>query len=105
MQLIELNMEPDPNNGPMLQQFIRMLREICAAIGMGENLANDMTSIMGSLSLIDVQQKEVFMAHGATIEDKELMEKSIVSPVSAVEPILQEIRGEGGRSKHSVDWS
>lgn len=93
MQLIEMNMTEIPENGPMLKQLMRMLNEMFAAIGTGANFAKDMKSMMEKAGLVDVEETEVLNAHGATIKDTSLMQKSIISPVSAVGPILQVFKG------------
>lgn len=89
MQLIEMNTDPNPDNGPMFEQFIRILRELFATVGVGANFAKDIAGMMEKLGLKDVQSKELFVAHGAKIANENLREKSIASPCSAIAPILQ----------------
>lgn len=93
LQLVEMDVDPTPSNGPMLDQFMRMLRELFSLIGLGPNFAIHMADNMKSIGLKNVESKEVYVAHGATIKDKSLLEKSIVSPTSAVAPILAAFTG------------
>lgn len=87
LQLIEMNTDPNPDNGPMMNQFMRMLQELFSAIGLGGNFALDIADHMKNLGLTNVQSEEIHVDHGVTIQDKSLLEKSIVSPCSAVAPI------------------
>ena len=94
MQLIEMDVDPVPRNGPMLNQFLRMLSEMFSAIGVGANFGKDLKKTMEEAGLESVEQRVVYAAHGATIEDKSLLQKSIESPCAAVEPVTQVFKGE-----------
>lgn len=94
LQLVEMNTDPIPGNGPMLNQFMQMLGELFSLIGIGGNFAQGMADNMESAGLKNVESKEVYVAHGATIKDKSLLEKSIVSPTSAVAPVLAAFTGQ-----------
>lgn len=92
LQLVEIDTDPIPETPPEMEHFMGMMRALFAGIGLG-NFANQLSAWMKELGLRDVHEKVVHSAHGETIGDKSLKEKSMASLCSAVTPVTQVLQG------------
>ncbi|TKA71291.1 hypothetical protein B0A55_07593 [Friedmanniomyces simplex] len=86
-------MDPIPHNPPVLKSFFEIMRRLFETTGgAGGNLSKRLRGWMEEAGLKRVEEKVGYAAHGEAIDGKDLKQKSIDSPCSAVAPILMVVR-------------
>ncbi|MCJ1247526.1 hypothetical protein MMC30_004740 [Trapelia coarctata] len=92
LQLVEVDTDSVPDNGPALRSFLNYAQQMSAASGMGPNLAKDLAGAMQKAGLQNVEQQSIDIMHGFKNKDESLKQKSIDSLCNAVPPLMQGVK-------------
>lgn len=92
LQLVEVDTDSVPGNGPALKSFLSYAQQMSAASGMGSNLAKDLAGTMQKVGLQNVEQQSIEIMHGFKNEKTGLKQKSMDSLCNAVPPLMQGVK-------------
>lgn len=94
LQLVELDNDCVPENGPALRRLLQYHQQNSAAGGLGPNLSVHLAGAMHEAGLQDVQTKVVDVNYGALNRgSQELRMKSVRSLLDVVGPVLAQAKG------------
>ncbi|KAI0126667.1 hypothetical protein BJ170DRAFT_684249 [Xylariales sp. AK1849] len=92
LQLVEVDTDCLPGNGPALESFLSYAQMMSEAGNMGPNLAVGLGDAMRQAGLQEVQQQEYFLMHGLRNGIENLRQKSMESLCMAVPPLMQGVK-------------
>lgn len=98
MQLVEVDIDSVPENGPALKQFLHFAQSMSSFSGMGPNLAKELAGAMRDAGLAGVEERSVDILHGKSNPNPELKQKSTESLCGAVPPLVQGVKSESLRA-------
>lgn len=94
IELVELDVGEPQNAGPVLREFIQLLREIFTLVGMGGNFAPKMRGCLEVVGLEAVEERFVDCKAGARNPKPDLVGKSINGTCDAIDPLIAMAKSE-----------
>jgi hypothetical protein len=88
IELVEADLDRTQDAGPVLTEFIQLLREMFTLAGVGGNLASKLRRWLEAAGLEALEERRVDIASGVKNARPELMEKSINGTCGMVDPLI-----------------